>query len=227
MPQTITLRHGDSFELLKGIPDNSVAAFILDPPYMIGFMNKGWDDPSSAFDEEDEEVEESVDAGGIQRWHGLWLKEAYRCLIPNGVVKAFAATRTQHRLSVAMESCGLILDPSHSYEAWAYGSGFPKSTNMSKVIDKRLGKTGDRKVVGTARGVGGENMNDIVRGTGVIRSTNDPGGRGVGAYGVGAKQTAITIDVTVGASDEARKFEGFGTSLKPAWEPFIVGRKPI
>lgn len=105
-------------------------------------------------------------------------------------------------------------------------SGFPKSLNLEKSIDAHLGKTEDREVIGMARGVGGENMNDIVAGRDVIRTTDDPGGKGVGAYGTGAKQVAIDIPVTAPASEEAKQFQGFGTSLKPAWEPFVVGRKP-
>jgi len=85
----------------------------------------------------------------------------------------------------------------------------------------------EREVVGYTRGVGGENLNDIVQGKDTIRDTTDPGGKGVGAYGTGAKQVAITIPVTAPATEAARMFEGFGTAMKPAWEPFIVGRKPL
>jgi len=84
-----------------------------------------------------------------------------------------------------------------------------------------------RPIIGMARGVGGENMNDIVAGRDTIRTTDDPGGKGVGAYGTGAKQVAINIPVTAPSSDEAKQFDGYGTSLKPAFEPFIVGRKPL
>lgn len=105
-------------------------------------------------------------------------------------------------------------------------SGFPKSLNVSKAIDSFLGHADEREVIGIARGVGGENMNDIVAGRDVIRTTDDPGGKGVGAYGTGAKQVAIDISVTMGATEEAKQFDGWGTALKPAYESFIVGRKP-
>lgn len=82
------------------------------------------------------------------------------------------------------------------------------------------------EVIGTKRGVGGENMNDIVRGTGAVRSTDDEGGKGVGAYGTGAKQVPVTLEIRAPATEESRKYSGFGTALKPAWEPVVIARKP-
>lgn len=90
-------------------------------------------------------------------------------------------------------------------------SGFPKSLNLSKAIDRHLGKTDEREVVGTSRGVTVE---------------DDEGFGGIARGAVGIKQTPADIDVTVGATEEARRFEGWGTALKPAWEPFIVAVKP-
>ena len=98
-------------------------------------------------------------------------------------------------------------------------SGFPKSLNISKAIDKMHGV--EREIVGTKLGKGGENLNQLVR----------PGGgdaseaKGCGAYGVGARQVDLEVPVTVPATKEAELFEGFGTALKPAWEPVLVGRK--
>jgi hypothetical protein len=102
-------------------------------------------------------------------------------------------------------------------------SGFPKSTSISKGIDRKLGK--EREVVGYKPGVGGENLNDIVRGT-EVRQTTDEGGKGVGAYGTGAKQVQVQVPVTKAASEEAQRFEGYGTALKPAHEIIITARKP-
>jgi len=90
-------------------------------------------------------------------------------------------------------------------------SGFPKSLNVSKAIDKHLGKDGERPVVGTTRGVSVE---------------DDQGFGGIARGAVGVKQTPTDIEVTAGASEEAQRFDGWGTALKPAWEPFLVGYKP-
>lgn len=148
----------------------------------------------------------------MQNWHAGWLKEVFRCLKPGGIAKVFAATRTMHRLAAAMESVGFVLEPGNDLAAWCYGSGFPKSLNVSKAIDSHLGKLEDREIVGTARGVAVE---------------DDQGFGGIARGGVGIVQTPIDIPVTVGASAEAKQFDGWGTALKPAWEPFVVGRKPL
>jgi len=103
-------------------------------------------------------------------------------------------------------------------------SGFPKSTNISKRIDKQAGAT--REVIGHKRGVGGDNLNDLVRGKKHVRKTTDEGGKGVGAYGTGAKQVAVDVPITVPATELAKLWDGYGTALKPAWEPVVVGRKP-
>lgn len=280
---TIEIRQGDSFDVLKAIPDGTLEAVVTDPPYGLSFMSREWDDPTKLWktgagmskpgigDRSTEWVSHGAsnpfgganptcqECGGrlwgknqcecedpvwivdgerepgkkhieqmcrMQKWHEGWLREVFRVLKPGGVAKVFAAPRTMHRLATAMESVGFVLNPGHSCEAWTYGSGFPKSLNVSRTLDRQLGVLADREVIGYKQGVGGENLNDIVNERGSIRSTEDPGGKGVGAYGTGAKQVAITIPVTAPASPEAKKWDGYGTALKPAWEPFIVGRKP-
>jgi site-specific DNA-methyltransferase (adenine-specific) len=229
--QTIQLKQNDCIEEMKGIPDDSIFAVITDPPYLISFMSQKWDTVSTTSGdplEADDDDEESIlveDLHAMEVFHVEWLREAFRILKPGGVAKVFAATRTQHRLATAMESVGFILDSGKSMEAWSYASGFPKSLNISKNLDRLVGA--EREIIGTTRGVGGQNMNDIVNGRDTIRTTDEPGGKGVGAYGTGAKQVAIDIPITSPATEEAKQFEGFGTSLKPAWEIFIVGRKPL
>jgi len=106
-----------------------------------------------------------------QAWHLAWLKEAFRVLRPGGVVKAFSATRTFHRLVAAMTEAGFR---DVKLEAWCYGSGFPKSLNISKALLRKA--EGDM--------------------------------------------------VPDGLVELAKKWDGWGTALKPAWEPFVVGRKP-
>jgi len=206
----INLWHGDCRDRLKGLADNSVDLVLCDPPYDLtfgsgkgGFMGMSWDATGIAFDPD------------------LW-RDAFRILRPDGWAKVFSATRTFHRVCKAMEDAKFqgIKD---NLEAWTYGSGFPKSLNISKALDKMA--KAEREVVGYKRGVGGENLNDIVRGSSV-RQTTDKGGKGVGAYGVGAKQVAVDVPVTLPATDLAKLWDGYGTALKPAFEPIVCGRKP-
>lgn len=198
---------GDCLERLREIPDGTVTACVCDPPYDLtgssgrGFMGHEWDATGIAFDAE------------------FW-RIIFRKLRPEGVVKAFSGTRTYHKMVRAMRQARFA---DVRLEAWAYASGFPKSTNISKMIDKQA--KAERKVVGYKRGVGGESMNDLVRRKGIVDFTNAAGGS-LGAYGTGAKQVAVDVPVTVPATEMAALWEGYGTALKPAWEPVVVGRKP-
>jgi site-specific DNA-methyltransferase (adenine-specific) len=125
-----------------------------------------------------------------------------------------------HRMVRAMRRVGFI---DVHLVGWGYGSGFPKSLNISKALDRQA--KAERKIIGYKRGVGGENMNDLVRGV-AVRQTTDAGGKGVGAYGTGAKQVAVDVPITAPATELAILWDGYGTALKPAWEPIVVGRKP-
>jgi len=201
MAVLIRLWHGDCLERLKDMEDRSVGALVGDPPYDISFMSKEWDD------------------NDVLRNDKIW-RECLRVLVPGGIIKQFSATRTYHRLCRTFETVGFC---EVRLEAWVHGQGFPKSTNISKMIDKRAGA--EREVVGYKRGVGGENLNDLVHGRD-IRQTTDAGGRGVGAYGTGAKQVAVDVPVTVPMTEPAKLWDGYGTALKPAWEPVVCARKP-
>lgn len=143
-----------------------------------------------------------------QEWHRQWLAEAFKVLPSGGIAKVFSATRTYHRLAAAMEQVGFV---DLKIEGWGQGQGFPKSLNVSKAIDKLMGKSDDREVVGYADGVAVE---------------DNQGFGGIGRGAVGIEQHHALIPVTVGATPEAKQFEGYGTALKPSWEPFVVGRKP-
>jgi DNA modification methylase len=223
--------HGDCLEVLKSLPDNSVSCVVSDPPYGLGqheptpqevleylggaelktgdFMNKPWDLPPVA----------------------VW-RECFRVLKPGGHLLAFAGTRTQDLMSMGIRMAGFenrdtiaaFFGPNSTTMSWVYGSGFPKSRRVSLDIDRKLGYV--REIVGSKNGVGGENLNDIVNGR-EIRQTTDDGGKGVGAYGTGAKQMSIVIPVTADASEEAKRWSGWGTNLKPANEPILCFRKPI
>lgn len=195
--QTIQIRHGDSFEILKGFDEGSVGAIVCDPPYGLSFMGKEWDDLD--------------DNHHMQIWHEGWLRECYRVLKPGGVIKAFSGTRTFHRLAAAMENVGFILDPKDSLTAWVYASGFPKSLNIGKAIDKMQGA--EREVIGEVRRWG-------------ANASGGRGGQNANGFQESIKGAERMDPVTAPATEDAKRFDGYGTALKPAWEPFIVGRKP-
>lgn len=234
---------GDSAERLKELPDNSVDSIVCDPPAGISFMVKEWDDDKGGRD-------------AWIAWLTDILEEALRVLKPGGHALFWAIPRTSHWTAMAVENAGFeirdrisnavnlnpqlrafleSLDeeqqqlflksiPDDSYMLHVFGSGFPKNLDVSKELDRVQGA--ERKVVGTKKGVGGENMNDIVRGK-EIRTTDEDGAKGVGAYGVGAKQKSIDIPVTAPATPEAEKYDGWGTALTPAVEFWIMARKPF
>ena len=114
---------GDCREVLKALPDNSVDSVVTDPPYELGFMGKKWDSSGIAYD--------------VTVW-----EECLRVLKPGGHILAFGGSRTWHRLAVAIEDAGFEIRDSI---AWMYGSGFPKSLDVSKAIDKSKGKNRERQ----------------------------------------------------------------------------------
>ena len=120
----INLLHGDCLDRLRELPDNSVDAVVTDPPYGLSFMGKRWD----------------YDVPSIETW-----AECLRVLKPGGHLLAFAGTRTQHRMAVRIEDAGFEI---RDLIAWVYGSGFPKSLDVSKAIDKR-----DRHTIGASEAV--------------------------------------------------------------------------
>lgn len=171
---------GDSLVILKAMTDNSVDSIVTDPPYGISFMGNAWDYQVPSAE--------------------LWA-ECLRVLKPGGHLLAFAGTRTQHRMAVNIEDAGFEI---RDMLAWLYGSGFPKSHNISKAIDKKLGAK--RKVVGS-------------------KEAGCFGGTDEGHHTIGGKTSSV--DVTVAGSEEAQQWEGWGTALKPALEPITMARKPF
>lgn len=151
--------------------------------------------------------------------------ELYRVLKPGAHVLCFGGTRTFDLISMGARMAGFERRDSiaelHPALMWMHGQGFPKSLNVGKEIDKKAGA--EREVVGTKRGKGGENLNKLSRPDG----GDNEEARGLGAYGVGAKQVDVDIPVTAPATDEAREWEGYGTALKPSWEPILVFRKAL
>ena len=175
------------------LPDNSVDAIVCDPPYGLAFMGKKWD----------------YDVPGVDIW-----AECLRVLKPGGHLLAFAGTRTQHRMAVRIEDAGFEI---RDMIAWVYGSGFPKSLDVSKAIDKAAGA--EREVLGTVdpRGAfdGRERKSAAI-------NTNWRG-----AEGRDDVRDLSKKDVTAPATEAARQWQGWGTALKPALETVTVARKPL
>lgn len=182
----VNLMLGDCLDRLKDLEDNSVDSIVTDPPYGLSFMGKAWD--------------KSVPSREV------W-EECLRVLKPGGYLLAFAGTRTQHRMAVNIEDAGFEI---RDMIAWVYGSGFPKSLDISKALDKMAGA--ERKVVGTKAHLPGYR-------------TGDTGNNEI--YGKGIANGTAKCEVTEPATEDAKKWEGWGTALKPALEPITVARKPL
>jgi DNA modification methylase len=167
---------GGCLDKLKELDDNSVDSIVTDPPYGLAFMGKKWDYdvPSQA----------------------IW-EECLRVLKPGGHILSFAGSRTYHRMAVRIEDAGFEI---RDQIMWIYGSGFPKSHNIGKAIDKIEGNV--RAVVGeTKAGKTAMGQNS----------------------GWNAHENRTEIEITKGNSD----WEGWGTALKPAHEPIVMARKPL
>jgi site-specific DNA-methyltransferase (adenine-specific) len=169
---------GNNIELLKQLESNSIDSIVTDPPYGLSFMNKKWD----------------YDVPSVDFW-----KEVYRVLKPGGHVLSFGGTRTYHRMVVNIEDAGFEI---RDQIQWIYGSGFPKSLNIGKAVDKINGD--ERILIEEKKKLQsyGDGINNI--------------------YGSGPDKGGIQ-KITKGNSD----FEGWGTALKPANEPICLARKPL
>lgn len=183
---------GDCLEVMRGMEANSVDAIVTDPPYGLSFMGKDWDHgiPGESF----------------------WA-EALRVAKPGAHLLAFGGTRTFHRLTCAIEDAGWEI---RDCLGWIYGSGFPKSLDVSKAIDKAAGaeralRVSERWAEKYPNGPGGNLSGD---------------GRSI-HYGQCKRVVGNPLMESVPATDAARQWEGWGTALKPAWEPIILARKPL
>lgn len=178
------LRHGDCLYVMPTLAEASVDAIVCDPPYGLSFMGKAWD-------------------------HGVpgepFWKEALRVAKPGAYLVAAGGTRTFHRLACAIEDAGWEMRDCLS---WLYGSGFPKSLDVAKAIDKAEGM--EREVVGNTATRSGRTI-----------------GNGTSDGFHGGIVSGHCRDITAPATDLARQWEGWGTALKPAWEPLILARKPL
>jgi site-specific DNA-methyltransferase (adenine-specific) len=181
------LLKGNCLETLKTLDTASVDSIVTDPPYELGFMGKSWDNSGIAY---------STD---------LWA-ECLRVLKPGGHLLAFSSSRTYHRIVVAIEDSGFEI---RDQIMWLYGSGFPKSLDVSKAIDKAAGAK--REVTATKPQTGAKFKaiaDDIDNG-----GFNDP--------------NRTEFNITAPATPEAQQWQGWGTALKPAHEPIVVARKPL
>lgn len=179
---SLTLHHGDCLAILPTVAENSLDACVTDPPYGLAFMGKDWDHG----------------VPGVPFW-----REIIRVLKPGAHLVAFGGSRTYHRMAVAIEDAGFEIRDSLM---WLYGSGFPKSMDVSKAIDKAAGAV--REVIGFDA--------DKVK-----QQTRAVGTSSYGDYAGNAGQ------ITAPATDAAHQWEGWGTALKPAFEPIVLARKPL
>jgi DNA modification methylase len=170
------LYNENCLDTMKKMEDNSVDAIVTDPPYGLSFMGKKWD----------------YDVPSVEIW-----QKCLRVLKPGGYLLAFAGTRTQHRMAVRIEDAGFEI---RDLIAWVYGSGFPKSLNIGKAIDKLQG-----------------NERELIK----ERIMTQGGGNSL-QMRMGEKKE-VEANITKGTSE----WEGWGTALKPALEPITVARKPL
>ena len=174
-----TLHLGDCQAVLPTLPPASIDAVVCDPPYGLGFMGKAWDHGVPSAD--------------------VW-RDVLRVLKPGGHLLAFGGTRTYHRMACAIEDAGFEI---RDQIGWVFGSGFPKSLDVSKAIDKAAG----------------------VERTEIIGKSARHGGGIVGA-GTSYEISPEVPDIYAPATDAARQWQGWGTALKPAFEPLVIAQKP-
>ncbi len=247
------LHQGTMQEVLETLPDNSVDSIITDPPYELNFMGKGWDNSGVAFQPD------------------TW-KHCLRVLKPGGYILAFGGTRTFHRIACAIEDAGFEI---RDTIMWLYGSGFPKSMDVSKMIDKRGGDDYSQKFAKDLKRAredrnltmtycdkkycnGSTNWSWYEGRDGVCRVpdyetflniANDfkellkykdlikkcdreiVGTKNSGCYNphekdrhtIGASKV-VEVDITIPTSNNAKKWDGWGTSLKPEYLPISQAR---
>jgi DNA modification methylase len=258
---TYQILHGNNLDILPTLADNSIDSIVTDPPYELGFMGKKWDSSGIAYSVE------------------LW-QQCLRVLKPGGHLLSFGGTRTYHRVAVAIEDAGFELRDSI---AWLYGSGFPKSLDVSKAIDKNNGK-----IIGLSEftlwmrttGLTVKQVTEVLKKSNLISENGTMAGhyfaksesaqpaiptaamwdkirpliaevpnwvdemvarveaerevigqQRQGKLAVSPGQdndrSQIDLDITAPSTLEAQQWQGWGTALKPAFEPVIVARKPI
>ena len=217
-----TIIHGDCLEELRKLDDNSVDAVITDPPYglsntkpaQVADVLKAWVTGDT--------VSVPAKRGGFMGadWDSfvpppaVWA-ECMRVLKPGGHMAVFAGARTQDLMGLSIRLAGFEI---RDTLGWIYGSGFPKSMDVSKAIDKAAGA--EREVVGRTKTPFKVDA-AAHRGTSLQGSVNGDFSKQVDENGY--RYTEHTAPATF----EARRWDGWGTALKPAIEPIILARKPL
>ncbi len=176
----VTIHHGDCREILPSLDKGS--AIVTDPPYELGFMGKSWDSKGISFQKE------------------TWQIIRDSCF-PGAMLLSFGGTRTFHRIACAIEDAGWEI---RDTIAWVYGSGFPKSLDISKAIDKQAGIK--REVIGYTQNARPNRVGKETKLSGLM---------------------TIGGEITEAQTPEAQLWDGYGTALKPAYEPIIVAMNPL
>ena len=196
----MVLLNGDCLDKLKELEADSVDSIVTDPPYGLAFMGKKWDYdvPSQA----------------------IW-EECMRVLKPGGHLLSFAGSRTYHRMAVRIEDAGFEI---RDQIMWIYGSGFPKSHDVGKNVEKiKVGGKANLTQVGTKPGLVATNHNDKAKSSnpsGFSYRTNQKG-----YSDVATDRTQVNGEIPV--YEITNEYKGWGTALKPAHEPIVMARKPF
>jgi DNA modification methylase len=227
-----TVSLGDSLEVLTTLPDCSIDAVVTDPPYGLEFMSVAWDTfgdgrkggervPNTWGDHGSKEhprngSEQARIQGkknrAFQEFSAKWTCEVFRVLKPGAHVLAFGGARTYHRMACAIEDAGFeIRDSLH----WIYGSGFPKSLDVSKTIDKSAGAERASRNQDDERKAATINFGMKNRCT----VCGKP-------FFSGSPCACPRRDLEAVAED-AQRWQGWGSALKPAHEPIVLARKPL
>lgn len=225
----ITLHHGDSSEVIKTIPDESIDSCVTDPPYALTSILKRFGSPTAApVNNQDTKtgrrgpfhrtshgfMGKKWDTGDVAFTPEFWT-EIYRVLKPGSHLIAFGGTRTYHRLACAIEDAGFEI---RDQIGWLYGSGFPKSHDVAKGLDKKLGAAREQISVPAAE----------------VRNPKATGGGRDGLEGATRPWIEAALergyhekDGPIPATPEPQAWQGWGTGLKPAWEPIVLARKAL
>ncbi len=185
---------GDNRDTLKTLADNSIDAIVTDPPYGIDFLGKSWD----------------ANTGALETY-----QECLRVLKPGGHILAFSAARTYHHLAVTLEQAGFEI---RDQIMWIYSSGFPKSQDIGKSIDRAAGKKNNLKRHDSPK----KDNNGLDVGSGVKcpKCNKDSAAR----YNCQEDECGMIYKAQ---TPEAEQWLGWGTALKPAHEPIALARKPL
>lgn len=203
-----TIYQGDSFEVLDTLEEKSIDAIVTDPPYGLTSIAKRYGKKDSAPAKEGKDgsfarlskgfMGKTWDGTGIEHNVDFW-KKCFKVLKPGGYLLAFGGTRTFHRIACAIEDAGFEI---RDTLMWLYGSGFPKSQNVGLAIDKKNG----------------------------VESV-DTGIESPNARPNCTKENTLYESGTVGKKftikQAQNEYAGYGTCLKPAYEPIIMARKPV